>query len=151
MAASIGVIACFWRLRHPLRWAQTYHTHIDEKGLYSGLPMYGYLRRYLLIMLFAGFVALLVSLVFVAVGLVEGRSCPKPDAGVANLLLVIFGVHMSTIAGFEFGRRHGPVPPIKVVVDKLGRRLWGVAVLLLAAVGLLYAVVAWGATIEPRS
>lgn len=147
MAASIGVIACFWRLRRPVRWAQTYHAHIDEEGLYSGLPIYGYLRRYLLIMLFAGFVALLVSLVFVAVGLtgiIEGRSCERLDAGVASLILVIFGVHMSTIAGFEIGRRHRPVPRIKVVVDELGRRLWGVAVLLLAAVGLLYGVAALG-------
>lgn len=148
MAASIGVIVCFWSLRRPVRWAQTYHTHIDEEGLYSGLPIYGYLRRYLLIMLFAGFVALLVSLAFVAVGivgLVEDRPCEKPDAGVASLILVIFGVHMSTIAAFEVGRRHRPGAPIKMVVAKLGNRLWGVAVLLLAAVGLLYGVAAWAA------
>lgn len=51
---GIGVIVCFWRLRRPLHLAQTYDADRDEESLYSGLPIYGFLRRYLLVMLFAG-------------------------------------------------------------------------------------------------
>lgn len=143
---GIGVIVCFWRLRLPLHLAQTYDAHIDKDGLFSGLPIYGFLRRYLLLMLFAGFVALLVSMVGVVISLlalfkVGGLTC-KGFGGisgyVANLVLVIFGIHMTTIACFETDRRHRPASPIKGTVNEVSRRLWGAAAILLVTVGLLY-------------
>lgn len=151
LAVGIGIIVCFRRLRDPVCLAQTYHVDIDG-GLFTALPIYRYLRRYLLVMLFAGVVAVLVSTVFMVEGLLgvlqimgSKNSCDKPDTGVAGLILAIFGVHMSATTCFEVGSRHRPVPQVKEVVDKLGRRLWGVAVLLLVAFGLLYSVAAWAA------
>ena len=143
---GIGIIVCFWRLRLPLHLAQTYDGHRDEEGLYSGLPIYGFLRRYLLVMLFAGFVALLVSMVGAVRSLlplfeVGSRTC-KGFGGisghVANLVLVLFGIHMTTIGCFETGKRHRPVSRIKETVDEVSRRLWGAAAVLLVTVGVLY-------------
>ena len=143
MAAGVGVIACCWRLRRPLRWAQTYDGRITEEGLYDDLPIYGYLRRYMLVLLLGGLVVLLTSassLVFKLPSIIKWDSCEldTPVEEVGPLLLIFFGIHMSTIAWFEtVRRRHGPYR-IKALVDDVGKRLWGVAVFLLVAGSLLF-------------
>lgn len=141
MVAGIAVIALCWRLRRPLRLAQTYDAHITEEGLFSALPIYGYLRRYLWAILFAGFVVVLVSTFPVIAVLPDRYPCPDPDAikMVASLLLAFFGVHMPTITWFEtVKRRHRGGYRIQALVDDVGKRLWGVAALLLVSTGLLY-------------
>ena len=140
-AAGVVIIACYWRLRRPLRWAQTYDAGITEEGLFDELPIYGYLRRYLLLVLFAGLLVLLTSLARLIGLLVESipaDSCPELDSvgPVAGLLLFLLGIHLSTIAWFEsVKRRHGPYR-IKALVDAVGKLLWGLAVLFLIGASL---------------
>lgn len=139
VVAGIGVIVYLWRLQYPLRVAERCHRQVSGK-LYKGLAIYVFLRRYVLVMQFAGFVALLVSaigLVESLVGLGDGNAC-KPTGHVASLILVLFGVHMSTIACFETGKHHDPVPAAKGSVENVGKRLWGVAAILLVTTGLLF-------------
>lgn len=138
---GIGIIACFWRLRRPLRWAQTYDAYVDEEGLYKGLPIYRFLRHYLLVMLLAGFVALTASTIGLISNLlgslkVDDFACPKPGEQIVSLILVLFGIHMTTIICFETSRRRSLVPRIKEIVDEVRRRLWGVTAVLLIAIGL---------------
>ena len=130
--AGVGVIASCWRLRRPLDWARTYDARMTEDGLYGDLPIYGYLRRYLLVLLLSGFFvvlgsALLVILIFI------GGNCGNGGTGTAlALFVVLFGIHMSTIAWFETARhQHGKPYRIQALVDDVRKRLWRIAIVLL--------------------
>lgn len=144
VVAGIGLIVCCWRLWSPVNWARKYDATITEERLYTGLPIYGYLRRYLLVMLFVGFVAVLTTGIVMVETLFkmrESASCNSPDWKIANLILALLGIHMPTIIWFETIKRRRP-SLIQRTVDEVGKRLWGVAVLLVAT-GLLYFVAAW--------
>ena len=142
--AGGGVIAFCWRLRRPLRWARTYDARITEDGLYGELPIYGFLRRYLLVLLFSGFIVLLASLVVVIRELPQIVACK--DCGLTHALpptlFGLFGIHMSTIAWFETTRHQHRKPyRIAELVDDVRKRLWRIAVILLIATGL--SIILW--------
>ena len=143
-AAGIGVIAICWRLRRPLDWARSYDGRITEDKLYGELPIYSFLRRYLLLLLLSGFVALLIStipVIWQPKEVVEpSESCElrTADPAVSVLFFVLFGVHMSTIVWFETARHHHRKPyRIPGLVDDIRKRLWSIAVILLVAASLL--------------
>lgn len=141
--SGIGVIGLCWRLRRPIKWAQHYDPHIDKDGMFRALPIYGYLRRYFLVLLLAGCIVFLVSTVPavpVILAVLDSPSARCPDDGFSSLVLkvlVIFlSVHMPTIAAFErTKRRHQGPYPVTELVENVRKRLWGVAVFLLLAVG----------------
>lgn len=131
--AGVGVIASCWRLRRPLDWARTYDARMTEDGLYGDLPIYGYLRRYLLVLLLSGFVVVLGSAVGVILSF--GDDCRNRETGPAlALFVVLFGIHMSTIAWFETTRhQHAKPYRIQALVDDVRKRLWRIAIVLLVA------------------
>lgn len=139
--AGVGVVGLCWRLQRPLKLAQHYDPHIDEDGMFRALPIYGYLRRYFLALLLAGCIVFLVSTI-PAILTVFGAPSTCPDDGFSSLVLrvlVIFlSVHMPTIAAFERTRRRHRGPfPVTELVETVRKRLWGIAVFLLFAVGLV--------------
>lgn len=144
-AAGIGVIAFCWRLRRPLKWAQSYDGQITEDKLYGELPIYSFLRRYLLLLLLSGFVALLISTIPVIWQLKEvvepSESCELRTADpTVSVLFLLFGVHMSTIIWFETARhqrRNRKPYRVPRLVDDIRKRLWSIAVILLVAASLL--------------
>ena len=148
--AGIGLICLCWHIRRPLRLAQHYDVHIKEPGMYSALPIYGYLRRYFLLLVLSGCVVFLVSVVGVVLAIlaildyrdyIELRPvvCRSGGTGapVQGILTLIFAIHVATIAAFETAkRRHDGPYPITALVERVQKRLWGVAVFLLLAIGL---------------
>ena len=139
VVAGIGVVACCWRLRRPLQWAQAYDGKITERGLYDDLPIYGYLRRYLLVLLFSGFVVLFTSTLAVILQLpeiVDFKPCGLTNVQL-SILFGLFCVHLSTIAWFETARyQHQKPYRIQALVDDVRKRLWRIAVILLVAASL---------------
>ena len=139
--AGIGLITCCWALRHPLRWAHHYDATMTEAGLFSALPIYGYLRRYLQVMLIAGLVILLASLVTL---IAQWGSCDDLNAvgPICGLLLALAALHLPTIGWFVKDRQGDGSNPQKQyqkdLVNAVGRRLWGLAVALLVPAGLLF-------------
>lgn len=106
--------------------------------MYGALPIYGYLRRYCFILLLAGCVVLLVSVV----GAVRAIHAKCSSDGVAALVLTILGlllgIHLPTVAAFETAKHRHRLPyPITALVETVRKRLWGVAVFLLLIIGLV--------------
>ena len=143
--AGIGIIFLCWRMRRPLQLAQHYDRRIvAEQQLYGALPIYGYLRRYFVVLLLAGCVVLLVSVasaVAVILDILDSSTATCPADGVATsvfrVLVLFMGIHMPMIAAFETAKHlHGPYP-ITALVENVRLRLWGVAVFLLLAIGLV--------------
>ena len=142
--AGIGIIGLCWRARLPLRLAQRYDATITDKGMYGALPIYGYLRRYFSILLLAACVVVLVcTVLLIHIGLewpkCADRADPKSVTQTVLIILSLFlSIHMTTIATFEtIKRRHKEPYPIKTLVENVRKRLWGVAVFLVLAIGLV--------------
>ena len=134
--AGIGTIGLCWRLQRPLELAQYYDAGITEQGMYGALPIYGYLRRYCFILLLAGCVVSTLSIV-AAISSIANQISPSSCSDVApvlNLLILVLGIHMTTIAAFETVKhRHQKPFPIAPLVENVRKRLWGVAIFLLLA------------------
>ena len=137
--AGIGIIRLCWRLRRPLELAQYYDAAITEQGMYGALPIYGYLRQYCFVLVLAGCVVSTLSVV-AAMRSIANPSLPSSDCPdhtttpVFNLLILVLGIHMTTIAAFETVKhRHQKPFPIAPLVENVRKRLWGVAIFLLLA------------------
>ena len=139
-AAGIGIIVRCWALRSPLRWAQRLDATMTEDGMFDALPIYGYLRRYLLVILVAGFVILLVSFVPLIFQLC-GAPVARDPVG-AILLLALAIPHLGTIALFFTDRQRGdPGRQLRWkenLVKAVSRHLWGIATVLLVPTGLMF-------------
>lgn len=135
--AGIGIVSFCWGMLRPLRLTQ--HLAVDissEEGMYVAMPIYGYLRRYFLILLLAGGVVLLMSIV----ALVRERCSGNVVTQVVGILIVFLGAHLATIAAFETSkrRRRPERPPfVARLVENVQKRLYGVAVFLLLAIALI--------------
>lgn len=146
--AGIGIICLCWSLWRPLHLAQHYGVN-NEQGMYNALPIYGYLRRYFAVLLLAGCVVLLVSVVSTVpailaikdyLGPSRSAECPSGEAAVTVLAILglFLGIHLPTVGVFETTRhRHPKLSPITGLVEDVRRRLWGVAVFLLLAIALV--------------
>ena len=140
--AGVGIIFLCWRLWRPLLLAQHYGAHIvTEQQLYGALPIYGYLRRYFVVLLLAGCVVLLVSVASAVPAILHildssTATCPTDGAATAvfGILVLFMGIHMPMIEMAK--HRHGPYS-ITSLVENVRMRLWGVAVFLLLAIGLV--------------
>ena len=129
-----------WRLRRPLIWAQQYDPKITEDGLFGTLPIYGYLRRYLVAILFAGMAILLMSTI-VPILVIAIDECLSPPATfpplVLSLLVALLFTHLGTIALYEIEsakRREYMSVTTKKLVISLRNRLWASALFLLFAI-----------------
>ena len=138
--AGIGTIGLCWRLQRPLELAQYYDAQITEQGMYGTLPIYGYLRRYCFILVLAGCVVSTLSVVAAMWSIANPSPSPSDCAdheiatSVFNLLILVLGIHMTTIAAFETVKhRHQKPFPIAPLVENVRKRLWGVAIFLLLA------------------
>ena len=139
--AGIGIIGLCWRMWRPLKLAQRYNKQITEQGMFGALPIYGYLRRYFSILLLAACVVVLVcAVLLIHIGL-EWPKCADPKSVTQTVLIILslfLSIHMTTIATFEtIKRRHKEPYPIKTLVENVRKRLWGVAVFLVLAIGLV--------------
>ena len=141
--AGIGIIGLCWRMWRPLELAQRYNKQITEQGMFGALPIYGYLRRYFFVLLLAACVVLLASVVTAALQIPDiqkdlGSCGVFGQAPVLAILILFLGIHMATILAFETTkRRHKGPYPIETLVEDVRKRLWGVAVFLMLAIGLV--------------
>ena len=139
--AGIGIIGLCWHARLPLRLAQRYDAAITDKGMYGALPIYGYLRRYFSILLLAACVVVLVCavlLIFIGLEWPECTGLEPVTPMVLIILGLLFGIHMTTTLAFETTkRRHTRPYPVETLVKNVRNRLWGVAVFLVLAIGLV--------------
>lgn len=136
-AVGIGIIGLCWRLLKPLDWAAKYSgIGITKQGLFQALPIYGFLRRYFLVLLLAGCIVLLASIFVAVLAILNSSNFCAEDMGelpVFGVLLSFFSLHFAAIWRFEKAthRHDGPHPEL---VENVSRRIWGVAVFLLLAV-----------------
>ena len=139
--AGIGIIGLCWRMWRPLKLAQRYNKQITEQGMFGALPIYGYLRRYFSILLLAACVVVLVCavlLIFIGLEWPECTGLEPVTPMVLIILGLLFGIHMTTTLAFETTkRRHTRPYPVETLVKNVRNRLWGVAVFLVLAIGLV--------------
>ena len=140
--AGIGIIGLCWRAWRPLELAQRYNINMTDEGMYQALPIYGYLRRYFSVLLLAACVVVLVcTVLLIRVVGQEWSNCTGLESvtpKVFAILVLFLGIHMATILAFETTkRRHRGPYPIEVLVENVRKRLWGVAVFLMLAIGLV--------------
>ena len=142
--AGVGVMGICWRLRRPLVWAQQYDKTITEDGLYGVLPIYGYLRRYLVALLFTGaaifLASVLVPILVFSFSKLECGTMSRVAQPIFTLLTALLCAHVATIALYEihsFKHRHGKLTKTKRLVENLRNRMWGSALFLLLAVAVL--------------
>ena len=137
IVAGMGIISLCWSMLRPLWLIQHFDLDIaDKQGMYVALPIYGYLRRYFLILLLAGGVVSLISIV----ALVSDRCTESGPPAITAILTVLFGTHIPTIGAFEISKRHrrpGQRPFVARLVEHVQKRLYGIAVFLLLAIALI--------------
>lgn len=134
--AGVGVAGICWRIRRPLRWAQQFDHQMTEHGLYKALPIYGFLRRYLLALLFAGLAIILMNTLVLV--LVLGSECSMSSRillqVVLPLLIALLCIHMAAVTLYEMEiakHRQCRSEVMETIVRKLRNRLWGAALFLL--------------------
>ena len=135
--AGVGIVGIFWRLRRPLDWAHRYDKQITEDGLYSALPIYRYLRHYLVVLLVAGVSILLMSVLLPVLVLATNNCVEPPTEQVHSLLLTLLAAQLTTATIYEIKgvkRRQRRSDLMQELVRKLGNRLWGSVIFLLLAI-----------------
>ena len=147
--ASVGIVGICWRLRHPLDWAQQYDAHITEDGLYGTLPIYGYVRHYLLALLFAGVAILFMSVLvpILVLVLAMDNNCHEPPTAILQVVLQLLRgllfAHITTIAFYKIESVKRCKPKSKLMQDlvhNLRNRLWGSGLFLFLIIVVLVVV-----------
>lgn len=141
-----GITSICWLLWRPLESAEKWDKEVVEgtKDVkYIALPIYGYLRRYLVGLLTAGVAIILISVVGTIFATVL-NNCDTPSAvitWVIPFLLALFCIHITAISIYENDRRKQDIAhrermpkKTKEFVKVFRNRLWTSGLLLLLIV-----------------